>query len=294
MDQPLYFDTKIKLCGRSITIAVTEHFLVDTLCKGKHLHYHAHPGYELQYITGGEGHIRVEGEIYPISAGEVLLIPPNLRHTVLWEGTHLRRITFLFFPSEGDGSREDAYFTQALRGVTGYLSTHSLTEAEHLIGQLQQELQHRDPLYLQRVNALFTAFMIDLVRYLYSAPQPECAPLPEALPRDVDENRAQQIEDYLTAHYTGSGSSVELASQLYMSERQLERILNRLYGKPFRQLVLEMRMDMANYLLEETSLSMEQIAEQLGYSSVNAFYLAYRKIAGFPPGQKRKKSRENS
>ena len=65
-------------------------------------------------------------------------------------------------------------------------------------------------------------------------------------------------------------------------------------GATFRQLVLEMRMDMANYLLEETSLSMEQIAEQLGYSSVNAFYLAYRKIAGFPPGQKRKKSRENS
>ena len=52
------------------------------------------------------------------------------------------------------------------------------------------------------------------------------------------------------------------------------------------------RMRLARELLTNTSESIGQIGEKLGYSNEAAFRSAFRKIVGYPPGRFRKRDQQ--
>jgi AraC-like DNA-binding protein len=60
-------------------------------------------------------------------------------------------------------------------------------------------------------------------------------------------------------------------------------------GTSFKELVDEIRYEMAQQLLKDTSISLGRIAEILDYSEVSAFTRAFGRWSGTPPGDWRKK-----
>lgn len=79
------------------------------------------------------------------------------------------------------------------------------------------------------------------------------------------------------------GSDMEaVASELCVSLRTLRRQLSH-EGTSFRALLDEVRETLAIQLLEETALTMEQIAIRLGYSDTANFFHAFKRWTGFPP-----------
>lgn len=81
----------------------------------------------------------------------------------------------------------------------------------------------------------------------------------------------------------GYPSLTRMAAHMCMSPRTLKRRLQA-HGVRFRQLLDRARFRESARLLEQSELTVEQIALRLGYSSPANFSRAFRRWAGHPPG----------
>lgn len=284
--EQIYFDSRFSLGGRTVTVAITNHFLDETFYQP--LRFHSHAGYEVQLIHSGSGMLQVCGERYAVEAGDLVLVQPECRHKMELESqSTMTRITFLFFVS-GDKSNDpqSRYIWDAFEEAPPFLKAPNMADKLPEVAVLQRELQKQGSCYLIRVKAMLQSLFISMARAFSRVSETQICPVNT----DEDKNRAQQIEDYLHNDIFRDMTCAEMARKLNISQRQLERILQNLYKKNFRTLRLELRMDTANALLDEGKLSMEAISESLGYSSVPAFYAAYRKFYGYTPGSRKKQN----
>jgi AraC-like DNA-binding protein len=79
----------------------------------------------------------------------------------------------------------------------------------------------------------------------------------------------------------------DIARKLNMSERSLrEKLSNE--GSSFRKIKHHYVFQQSLNLLSDPTLSIENIAETLGYSETCAFTRAFEKMTGMPPGKYRK------
>jgi AraC-like DNA-binding protein len=74
-----------------------------------------------------------------------------------------------------------------------------------------------------------------------------------------------------------------VAAQMHISPQTLRRHL-REEGSSFQELKDQLRRDIAIYHLGRADLSLQQIAEQLGFSEPSAFHRAFKKWTGLTPG----------
>jgi AraC-like DNA-binding protein len=105
---------------------------------------------------------------------------------------------------------------------------------------------------------------------------------------DEQEKRRLQSEEYFQEYYMQSITEDHMAERMCLSRRQLSRVLREIYGKSFRQLLIEERLNRAAQLLLTTDQSVEAIALAVGYTSLSGFYSAFRQSFGISAGQYRK------
>lgn len=84
----------------------------------------------------------------------------------------------------------------------------------------------------------------------------------------------------LAAHY---GCSVRILNKEFTAE----------FGQPMQPYITEYRFNYAHTALQQTTVPMKALADQLGYSHVNHFIAAFKKRFGYPPGTLRKQEDES-
>lgn len=95
----------------------------------------------------------------------------------------------------------------------------------------------------------------------------------------------------LLLNRVASGDAV--AEMLALHRRTLNRRLEAL-GTTFRDVLEDVRFEAACQLLALTELSLDGIADALGYAGVSPFTRAFRRRAGVPPGQWRREAHDRS
>jgi len=106
---------------------------------------------------------------------------------------------------------------------------------------------------------------------------------------EVDRHRSlgTQVKNRLRIMLNQSIPSRELiAEQLGISSRTLQRQLNK-EEKNYKDLLLEVREELAEHYLKNTTLNLADIAKKLGFSEVRSFQRSYKAWTGRPPGQNR-------
>jgi transcriptional regulator GlxA family with amidase domain len=86
--------------------------------------------------------------------------------------------------------------------------------------------------------------------------------------------------------FAGDIDLEELANRHGLSRRQFERLFHDKLGISPGQKLREMRLNHANSLLAETDMSVMEIAVASGFSSANAFRIAYRQAFGVTPSSR--------
>lgn len=98
----------------------------------------------------------------------------------------------------------------------------------------------------------------------------------------------QLIDDFFSQRFASNVTVEQLCSILHMSKSNLNRILRQEYNQSFKQIVIQLRLERAEYLLKTTDLSIETIAERVGYRSLFAFSSLFSRRRECTPTQFRK------
>ncbi|WP_151869724.1 AraC family transcriptional regulator [Acinetobacter sp. TUM15509] len=91
-----------------------------------------------------------------------------------------------------------------------------------------------------------------------------------------------QVRALLYNEHDGFRSLKQVAEKLHLSERTLQRQLSSKQTS-FQILVAEVRRKQAEQLLKQSKLSIEQIAERLGYADISHFSRAFKKWTNVTP-----------
>lgn len=102
------------------------------------------------------------------------------------------------------------------------------------------------------------------------------------VPADVTESLTDQITRYMAEHME-SVSLSDLSAQFAYHPTYLSNMLHAETGETFSEILLRLRMERAGMLMRGTTLSVEEIAAMVGYSSTSNFYKSFRRYFGISP-----------
>ena len=99
-----------------------------------------------------------------------------------------------------------------------------------------------------------------------------------------------RVQDAIAADFTRCWTLSELARMAGASKRHLSRLFHEHVGMSVVDYTLSLRVATARDLLHQTSLDMERVAEQAGFSSARQLRRAWHKLYETPPREARVRS----
>ena len=102
--------------------------------------------------------------------------------------------------------------------------------------------------------------------------------------KDCQDERLTEIINYINTNYL-TVSLDELADQFHLSKPYLSKYIKDKSGKTFGELVKNVRMKKARTLLKGGNMTVESIAEKVGYQNVEHFNRLFKKKYGMTPVQ---------
>lgn len=127
---------------------------------------------------------------------------------------------------------------------------------------------------------------VHLRRITYIEPT---TPVPPAGTTQKDRTLVTAACDYLTSRLSHAPSMTQLARALHTNEKRLSRAFRNVLDLTVFEFLRQERLRRATRLLSETSLTMAQIAEELGYSSSANFATSFRTHTGHTPTEFRRR-----
>ena len=243
---------------------------------------HCHGEYELHFLLSGHARMEVGKQTHSLSSGMGMMIPPGQYHSPTAEGP-LERFSLRLSVPEGA-------FLAELRQTVPNCRVFALPEELCRVCRgYFYETEATNPYRREARQALLTQLVIGVLRNLGA--QQSSAPMK---PTDSSMERKAFIDDFFEKNFASNGGKEELARQLYLSQRQLARLLQREYGMGYQEKRISARMDYAAMLLRTTDQPISRIAEHVGYQSEPAFYKAFFRHYHMTPLQYRKENKEEN
>ena len=106
-----------------------------------------------------------------------------------------------------------------------------------------------------------------------------------------DRNLARPLAEtrrYMEEHLDEPLTIPALSRRAYLSATTFKEEFRRMYGLPVHTWLRQRRMERAAELLHTSGLSLEKVAQAVGYSSVSQFAATFRRYYGVTPGKYRK------
>ena len=98
---------------------------------------------------------------------------------------------------------------------------------------------------------------------------------------------APEILQYIENNLDRKITLQELAQRCFYNPSYFSRVFRDVYGKNLTEYIAEKRIQEADRLLCETTLSIEEISSRVGYQDRKQFYEVYKRLLGVSPGARR-------
>ncbi|MBQ8428505.1 MAG: AraC family transcriptional regulator [Clostridia bacterium] len=221
-----------------------------------------HNSYEIIYLLEGEAEAIISGKKHTLSAGDICIVPPNHVH---YYKTFSKKI-------------------QAYVLVVGHNYSHHLRA---LYPDFSFELISKDKGKNAEIKALLDEWFLcrggalknfGYVNLLFD----KCVALFGKVNTQHElpfENLAVQFIDYLQEHYKERITLENMAKHFGYSKIYFCALFKDLVGSTFLDVLNNIRMEKAVELMRDShdKISIEQICEECGFTSVSTFYRLYRK-----------------
>jgi len=212
----------------------------------------------------GSGTMIVNGSAFPLQPSQTMLVPPLHLHRYI--NVSGRRILWLFILSGSTG----AEFTKPERGQLSAGSRRILDEVVELWLDEKPDAANCANLVMKVALLLFS------IRQ--ATPIEENS---EAIGRDVE--LLGRVNQWLESNRASPGSLTDLAVGIGQSESHLRAVFRNHFGLSLGRYVRETRCRLAALRLQEGHLSVSQVADECGFTSVYAFSRTFKQVIGVAP-----------
>ena len=235
-------------------------------------HNHSHT--ELFYIVGGRGQFQIQDRRYPVNANNLVIINPNVLHTEV--SLNAQPLEYIVL---GIGGVELATGENS-NGQFCILDHFESVEISGCLRNILREMEQKSPGYEDVCQAYMEILIIRLMRTTSLAMPAE--------PQTLSGNRqCAAVRRYIDLHFKEPLTLEQLAEEAHMNKFYLSHAFKREYGVSPINYMITRRIEESKYLLAETDLSMSQIAQLLGFSSLSYFSQVFRRTQTVSPKEYR-------
>jgi AraC-like DNA-binding protein len=274
------FFRQIRIENCLFTVTIDYNFFSTTPTPTK---IHCHAAYELHFVQTGHMIYRIDSEDIDIAPGQCCIVCPNVYHSKAI-ATNNQGYRLKMTLDEGTA----AVLSRALPWRNGYCLLSVSPSIFQLLQNIAVEFTSMNWGKDERLHAHLTLMIMELFG---NAIRSAIADTPASAP--VEDDYATKIDEFFAVRYREDVTLSDLAAALFISERQVSRILQNNYGMSFKSKLMEMRINAAKEQLLTSTDSVTQIAQSLGYSNTRYFTRMFRTNTGYSPSAFRRGYRQS-
>lgn len=248
---------------------------------------HFHNLIEIGYCHYGAGELVIEEDQYRFGAGMVSCIPANFLH-VTKSDTHVRAFWEYLYISPADILKQQGKPMQETRNIIDAVnkSAFFIKVEENpifvtLIRAIFEEMQNKNTYYRECVGGLAYTLLYEIARFNGRGNAQSCG-----------KNNSLQLEnaiEYVERNYPNNFKIADLANECHMSETHFRRVFQEKMNMTPVEYVNFVRVKKACELIDKTDISMEDVAEKVGFITPSTFNRNFRRIIGTSPYQWKKR-----
>lgn len=174
-------------------------------------------------------------------------------------------------------------YRTSLKGNFLYFSLQDNPKIRHYIESIIWELKYPQLGSTEAINSLMILLFTELMRL-----SKEKNNLFKE--KDITNHSSilvMQIIEFIYQHFMDI-TLKDTATHFHIHPNYLTRLLKKYIGKGFMEMVQQLRMEKAEFLLQNTTLTITEIARECGFSNINYFYHLFKKTYHKTPNQLRK------
>lgn len=254
---------------------------------------HRHDYVEMMIVLSGSITHDLDGESVTLGEGEILILNKHIYHSVRRADSSDVGVNVIMsdelassLAHELSGTVFNALFRENCREGGApmflHLSTGGRKSLENLVENLIFELTAEPPeaQIMERTVTLLLACLSRDGSLLLGG----------SVSRAPEAKRTQQILSYVKNNYR-TATLGDLCDRLYLSVPYLSRLIREKFGKSFKELVVEARMDRASELILNTGMPIGDIIRAVGYENESYFHRVFRERFGKTPLAMRREAR---
>lgn len=257
---------------------------------------HYHDFCELVLVLGGRGRHLLEGESFPVAAGNVFVVQGNQVHSFR-DREGLVLVNVMYDPArlplpEGLLRRLPGYsalfmLEPSFRSAHGFssrleLDRRKLGAAEALAERIERESGEKPPGHEAVLLGLLVELMVFLSRHYGESEARESRALLEM----------GRLVSALEQRFAEPWTLSQMALFARVSRTHLLRVFRQATGKSPIDYLIGLRVDAAKRFLRQSNLTMTEIAHQAGFGDSNYFARQFRQTTGRTPTAYRRAGRE--
>lgn len=234
----------------------------------RHLHRHHYKCLEMIYVDYGNITLNIDGEILNLKAGDTVFISGKYKHSFYGiEGAPFDYLNIMF-----RGELPEQIINKILPA--------NRTCAE-IMAVLKEESIHELPYCHDLVACKLTELIILLYRNLNTAIPNK--PIEAAYRVNYNSEIINKVVNLIAQNYSEHLTLKKLSVATMVSVPTLRVLIKKETGENFTDILLKHRVNAAKYLLKEGNMSIQEIANTVGYSSTPFFFKMFKKITGMTP-----------
>ena len=237
---------------------------------------HTHTSYEAYFIEDGEMIVECGEDTKRLQANDIFIIFPDTSHRIISHSNDIRRVSFRFLCKDDRACLSDGY--------TFYLPSDEIrADIFHNISCIFRHITESDLSFgIYRIKACLGIIISYIIRDILGDPEkPSAQTRSASTPTRLD--RLITLDRFFSEHYSEHITIDALAKELHYSKTHINRLLNEYWGVSFSEKLAKTRIEKAQRLLVSSSLSINQISEKCGYSTLRGFEIFFKNHTGMLP-----------
>ena len=233
--------------------------------------YHCHDYLEIAFMMSGKGKYRIDGKIYSVEEGDLLIFNPGVYHQGLVKDVNTAVTEFFVGASD-----------IRVKGLSdNCLPIPKAEPVIHTTGDFRQRLFR----YFM-MKAYLMQMVVMILRHQLKGEETSSGYAFESVNKKYI---VERIVSYFGDHYAEKISLDRIAENMYLSPFYISKIFKSETGEaPIRHLI-KIRLEKAMELLgTDDSYSIKEVALKVGYDDAYHFSKLFKKYYGFSPSQVKK------